>query len=152
MAELPVEKMLLSEVLQKVSNAKTKKEKIVLLKKYSTPALRSILIWNYDESVVSMVPSGDVPYTKNDSPAGTEHTILFHEYKKLYHFVKGGNDGLAKTKREQMFIQILEGLHMDEANVLCLTKDKKLGKRYKVTKACISEAFPEIEWGNRGGK
>ena len=152
MAELPVEKMLLSEVLQKVSNAKTKKEKIVLLKKYSTPALRSILIWNYDESVVSMVPSGDVPYTKNDSPAGTEHTILFHEYKKLYHFVKGGNDGLAKTKREQMFIQILEGLHMDEANVLCLTKDKKLGKRYKITKACISEAFPEIEWGNRGGK
>ncbi len=152
MAELPVEKMLLSEVLQKVSNAKTKKEKVVLLRKYSTPALRSILIWNYDESVVSMVPSGDVPYTKNDSPAGTDHTILFHEYKKLYHFVKGGNDGLAKTKREQMFIQLLEGLHMDEANVLCLTKDKKLGKRYKVTKACISEAFPEIEWGNRGGK
>jgi len=152
MAELPVEKMLLSEVLQKVSNAKTKKEKVVLLRKYSTPALRSILIFNYDESVVSMVPSGDVPYTKNDSPAGTEHTILFHEYKKLYHFVKGGNDGLAKTKREQMFIQILEGLHMDEANVLCLAKDKKLGKRYKVTKACISEAFPEIEWGNRGGK
>ena len=152
MAELPVEKMLLSEVLQKVSNAKTKKEKVVLLRKYSTPALRSILIWNYDESVVSMVPSGDVPYTKNDSPAGTEHTILFHEYKKLYHFVKSGNDGLAKTKREQMFIQILEGLHMDEANVLCLTKDKKLGKRYKITKACISEAFPEIEWGNRGGK
>tara|TARA_B100000287_G_scaffold356946_1_gene348044 strand:- start:221 stop:679 length:459 start_codon:yes stop_codon:yes gene_type:complete len=152
MAELPVEKMLLSEVLQKVSNAKTKKEKVVLLRKYSTPALRSILIFNYDESVVSMVPSGDVPYTKNDSPPGTEHTILFHEYKKLYHFVKGGNDGLAKTKREQMFIQILEGLHMDEANVLCLAKDKKLGKRYKVTKACISEAFPEIEWGNRGGK
>ncbi len=152
MAELPVEKMLLSEVLQKVSNAKTKKEKVVLLRKYSTPALRSILIFNYDESVVSMVPSGDVPYTKNDSPAGTEHTILFHEYKKLYHFVKGGNDGLAKTKREQMFIQLLEGLHMDEANVLCLAKDKKLGKRYKVTKACISEAFPEIEWGNRGGK
>ena len=152
MAELPVEKMLLSEVLQKVSNAKTKKEKVVLLRKYSTPALRSILILNYDESVVSMVPSGDVPYTKNDSPPGTEHTILFHEYKKLYHFVKGGNDGLAKTKREQMFIQLLEGLHMDEANVLCLAKDKKLGKRYKVTKACISEAFPEIEWGNRGGK
>ncbi len=152
MAELPVEKMLISEVLQKVSNAKTKKEKVVLLRKYSTPALRSILILNYDESVVSMVPSGDVPYTKNDSPPGTEHTILFHEYKKLYHFVKGGNDGLAKTKREQMFIQLLEGLHMDEANVLCLAKDKKLGKRYKVTKACISEAFPEIEWGNRGGK
>lgn len=152
MAELPVEKMLLSEVFQKVSNAKTKKEKVALLKKYSTPALRALLIWNYDESVTSMIPVGEVPYTPNDSPAGTEHSMLFHEYKKLYHYVKGGNDGLNKIKREQMFVQLLESLQSDEATVLCLVKDKKLGKRYKITKACISDAFPEIEWGNRGGK
>ena len=152
MAELPVEKMLLSEVFQKVSNAKTKKEKIALLKKYSTPALRSLLIWNYDESVISMIPTGEVPYTPNDSPPGTDHSMLFHEYKKLYHYVKGGNDGLNKIKREQMFVQLLESIHADEAQVLSLVKDKKLGKRYKITKACISEAFPEIQWGNRGGK
>ena len=152
MAELPVEKMLVSEIFQKVSNAKTKKEKIAFLKKYSTPAVRALLIWNYDESVVSMVPKGEVPYRKNDSPPGTDHTMLFHEYKKLYHYVKGGNDGLNKMKREQMFVQLLETLQQDEAKVLCLVKDKKLGKRYKITKACISEAFPEIEWGNRGGK
>jgi len=152
MAELPVEKMLLSEVFQKVSNAKTKKEKIALLKKYSTPALRSLLIWNYDESVISMIPTGEVPYTPNDSPPGTDHSMLFHEYKKLYHYVKGGNDGLNKIKREQMFVQLLESIHADEAQVLSLVKDKKLGKRYKITKACITEAFPEIQWGNRGGK
>ena len=80
MAELPVEKMLVSEIFQKVSNAKTKKEKIALLKKYSTPAVRALLIWNYDESVISMVPSGEVPYIKNDSPPGTDHTMLFHDY------------------------------------------------------------------------
>ena len=152
MAELPVEKMLLSEVFQKVSNAKTKKEKIALLKKYSTPALRSLLIWNYDESVISLIPVGEVPYTPNDSPPGTDHSMLFHEYKKLYHYVKGGNDGLNKIKREQMFVQLLESIHADEAQVLSLVKDKKLGKRYKITKACIGEAFPEIQWGNRGGK
>lgn len=149
MAELPVEKMLLSEVLQKVSNAKTKKEKIQLLRKYGTPALRAILIWAYDPTVISMLPPGEVPYTKNDSPPGTEHTMLFNEYKKLYHFVKGGNDGLSKMKREQMFIQLLEGLHETEAAVLSLVKDKKLNKRYKITKACVSEAFPQIQWGNR---
>jgi hypothetical protein len=152
MAELRVEKLLLSEILQKVSNAKTKKEKVALLKKYSTPALRALLIWNYDESVVSMIPTGDVPFTPNESPPGTEHSMLFHEYKKLYHYVKGGNDGLNKIKREQMFVQLLESLQVDEATVLCLVKDKKLGKRYKITKACISEAFPEIQWGNRSGK
>lgn len=148
-SELPVEKMLLSEVLQKVSNAKTKKEKIILLQKFKTPALQSILIWNFDDSVVSMLPEGEVPFTANDSPKGTEHTILLHEYKKLYNFVKGGNDGLQRSRREMIFIQLLEGLHVDEANVLCLAKDKKIGKRYKITKACVSEAYPEIQWGNR---
>ena len=149
MADLPVEKMLISEVLQKVSNAKTKKEKIALLQKLKTPALQSILIWNFDESVQSMVPDGEVPFTANDSPKGTEHTILLHEYTKLYNFVKGGNDGLQKGRREMMFIQMLEGLHQEEANVVCLAKDKKLGKRYKITKACVTEAYPEIQWGNR---
>lgn len=149
MAELPVEKMLISEVLQKVSNAKTKKQKIELLQKYKTPALQSILIWNFDESVKSMIPVGDVPYTPNDSPKGTEHTLLFHEYKKLYNFVKGGNDGLQQTRREMMFIQILEGLHEEEATIVCMAKDSQIGKRYKVTKACVTEAYPEIQWGNR---
>lgn len=149
MADLPVEKMLISEVLQKVSNAKTKKEKVQLLKKYKTPALQSILIWNFDETAVSMLPVGEVPYTPNDTPEGTEHTLLLHEYRKLYNFVKGGNDGLQKSRREMMFIQLLEGLHETEAKVVCLAKDSQIGKRYKITKACVTEAFPEIEWGNR---
>ena len=149
MTELPVEKLLISEVLQKVSNAKTKKEKVQLLRKYKTPALQSILIWNFDETAVSMLPAGEVPYTPNDTPEGTEHTLLLHEYRKLYNFVKGGNDGLQKSRREMMFIQLLEGLHETEAKVVCLAKDSQIGKRYKITKACVTEAFPEIEWGNR---
>ena len=152
MAELPVEKMLVSEIFQKVSNAKTKKEKIALLKKYSTPAVRALLIWNYDESVISMVPSGEVPYRKNDSPPGTDHTMLFHEYKKLYHYVKGGNDGLNKIKREQMFVQLLEALHPKQADIISLVKDKELEEVYpKVTLDVVKEAFPDIVWGeNRG--
>ncbi len=149
MAELPVERLLISEVLQKVSNAKTKKEKIELLQKYKTPALQSVLIWNFDESVVSMLPEGDVPYTPNEAPADTEHTRLLHEYRILYNFVKGGNDGLSGNKRETMFIQLLESLHQDEAKVICSAKDKLLGKKYKITKACVQEAYPEIQWGNR---
>ena len=141
--------MLLSEVLQKVSNAKTKAQKIKILKDLRTDALVSILIWNYDDSVKSMLPEGDVPYTPNDAPVGTEHTRLLQEYRKLFHFVKGGNDSLQRTTRERMFIQMLEGLSAAEASLICLVKDKKLQKKYKVTKACIDEAYPDIEWGNR---
>lgn len=150
MAELPVEQLLMSEVLQKVSNAKTKTEKTALLQKFKTPALQSLLIWNFDESVKSMLPEGEVPYNVNEAPVGTEHTRLIQQYRLLYNFVKGGNDGLGKNQRENMFIQLLEGLHKDEAAVLCMVKDKQLGKRYKITKNVVAEAYPEIQWGTRG--
>ena len=136
------------EVLQKVSNAKTKKEKIVLLKQLNSNALRMILIINFDESVVSLLPPGDVPYTPNDAPEGTEHTLLEKEARLLHHFFKGGSN-VSQNKRESMFIQMLEGLNSGEAETLVLAKDKKIGKRWKITKACVSEAFPNIEWGGR---
>ena len=141
--------LLISEVLKKVSNAKTKAEKIDLLRSYNTQALRSILIWNYDESVKSMIPEGEVPYTPNDAPAGTEHTRLAKEYRNLFRFVKGGHDSLPNLKRETLFVQLLEGLHQSEAEVICLVKDKKLQKKYRITKAVVQEAFPQIEWGER---
>ena len=142
-------KLLISEVLQKVSNAKTKARKIELLQQYNTDALRMLLIWNFDESVISELPAGEVPFNPNEAPVGTEHTVLEKEARLLYNFVQGGNNGLQQSRRENMFIQMLEGLHKDEANVLCLVKDKQLGKKYKITKACVTEAFPQINWGGR---
>ena len=141
-------KLLMHEVLQKVSNAKTKKEKIALLEKFNTPALRMLFIINFDDSVVSLLPPGNVPYTPNDSPDGTEHTILEKEARLLHHFFKGGSN-VSQTKRESMFIQMLEGLSQGEAEALILAKDKKIGKRWKITKACVTEAYPQIEWGGR---
>ena len=135
-------RLLLSEVLRKVSNAKTKKEKIDLLRKHNTPALRQLLIWNFDESVVSMVPTGEVPYTPNDAPVGTDHTRLEQEYRGFYRFVKGGQDRLPSLKRESMFVQMLEGLSAEEAELVCLVKDKKLNKVYKgLSESVVKEAF-----------
>jgi hypothetical protein len=142
-------KLLISEVLQKISNAKTKPEKIKLLQEYNSDGLRMLLIWNFDDSVISELPIGEVPYEKNEAPIGTEHTMLEKESRLLHNFVQGGNNGLTQTRRENMFIQVLEGLHKDEANLLTLVKDKKLGKKYKITRACVSEAFPQINWGGR---
>tara|TARA_B100000035_G_scaffold236417_1_gene204683 strand:- start:2601 stop:3059 length:459 start_codon:yes stop_codon:yes gene_type:complete len=142
-------RLLISEVLRKVSNAKTKKEKVDLLRRYNSTALRQLLIINFDDSVISMMPEGEVPYTPNDAPVGTDHTRLEHEYKGLYRFFKGGAK-LPGLKRESMFVQLLEGLSAEEAELVCLVKDKKLGDKYKrITKAVVSEAFPQIEWGGR---
>ena len=141
-------RLLMHEVLQKVSNAKTKKEKIKLLQEHNTNALRMLLIINFDDSVVSLLPPGDVPYTPNDAPEGTEHTILEKEARLLHHFFKGGSN-VSQVKREQMFVQMLEGLNSGEAEALVKAKDKQIGKRWKITKACVTEAFPSIEWGGR---
>ena len=143
-------RLLITEVLRKVSNAKTKKEKIKLLQDNNSNALRQLLIWNFDESVVSMIPEGAVPYTPNDAPVGTDHTRLEQEYRGFYRFVKGGADKLPSLRRETMFVQLLEGLSAEEAELLCLVKDGKLNDKYKrITKAVISEAFPSISWGGR---
>ena len=140
---------LLSEVLSLVSKQKTKAKKIQILKENESLHLKSVLIWNFDESVKSMLPDGEVPFQKNEAPAGTEHTYLAHEWKVLYNFVKGGNDTLRAVKREQLFMQLLEGLHPDESEIIFLVKDKNLKKKYKLTRAIVEEAFPDIQWGNR---
>jgi hypothetical protein len=142
-------KLLINEVLQKVSNAKTKAQKIKLLKEHNSNALRTVLIVNFDESVVSLLPEGSVPYEANDAPAGTEHTLLEKEYRKLYLFFKGGSSSLKQSQRENLFIQMLEGLQEEEAEILILAKDKALNKKYRITRACVEEAFPSIEWGGR---
>ena len=141
-------KLLISEVLQKVHSAKTKAQKVKILQDNNTNALRSVLIANFDESVQSLLPEGEVPYQKNDAPLGTEHTVLEQEYRKLYLFFKGGST-IKQSQRENLFIQMLEGLSVEEAELLILVKDKALNKKYRVTRACVENAFPAIEWGNR---
>jgi hypothetical protein len=144
-------KLMISEVLQKAHNAKTKSKKVEILMDNNTAALRSLFVVNFDESLDPRVPLGeDVPYRKNEAPKGTEHTLLEKEATKLYRFFKGGDDTLPNMKVENMFIQMLEGLHADEAEVVIKAINKTLHKKYRITHAVVKEAFPSIKWGNRG--
>ena len=138
-------KLLISEVIKKASNAKTKAEKIKILQDNNSQALRSVLKWNFEPKILSDIPEGEVPFKRNDAPIGTEHTMLEREAKNLWRFIKGANS-LARFKREQLFIQMLEGLHESEADIICLVKDKQLHKKYRITKAVVTSAFPNIQW------
>tara|TARA_B100001996_G_scaffold150047_1_gene114166 strand:+ start:635 stop:1084 length:450 start_codon:yes stop_codon:yes gene_type:complete len=148
MAKLPP-KPLVSEVLDAVHKAKTKDKKIEVLKQYDSKALRYCLIWNYDESLKSAIPEGDVPYEPNPSPTIESQSKLASEYKTLYNFIEGGNYELTNTRREVLFIQLLEALNPGEAEVLCLAKDKKLGRKYRCSFPVVKEAYPDIVWGGR---
>ena len=137
------------EILELASKQRSKAKKVEILQEYANPALKSLFIWNFDETVVSVVPAGEVPYNPNEVPVGTDHTSLRKEYKHLYNFVRGGNDSLTSLRRETMFIQMLEGLHPEEAKILCLVKDKALQSKYKLTYAVVKEAYPDSNWGGR---
>ena len=131
-----------AEILTKVSKIKSKKEKVTFLKQYQTDALRMICKSSFDPNIVWELPEGDVPYKQNDAPEGTEHTILAHEARKLYNFIRGGNSIINQNKREMMFVQMLEGLHKDEAELLIAAKDKILHQKYKgLSDNVVKEAF-----------
>jgi len=166
------------EILDLVSRQRSKAKKVEVLKKYEDLSLKIILIWNFDESVVSVLPSGEVPYSSYEDQtvhSGTlstkiteetrrmyetgsfsigvtdqqGRTTIRKESKNFYHFVKGGNDGMNSIRRESMFINLLQGLHPLEAEIICLVKDKQLSSKYNITKDVVVEAFPDIQWGNR---
>ena len=135
-------KLLMHEVLQKVSNAKTKKEKIDILRQHDHQSLRMVIKSSFDANIEWALPEGNVPFTRNDAPEGTEHASLSFESRKLYHFIRGGNNQITQNKRETMFVQMLEGLHQSEADVLVAAKDKKLHQVYKGLSApVVKEAF-----------
>jgi hypothetical protein len=166
------------EVLDLVSKQRSKAKKVEVLKKYEHISLKTIFIWNFDESVISNLPEGEVPYSGFEDQASSNgtlstkitqevrrmhetdsfsmgssdkngHTTIRREFKHFYHFVKGGNDAMSSVRRETMFINILEGLHPLEAEIVCLVKDKKLSDKYNITKEIVAEAYPDINWGNR---
>ena len=155
--KLPVSKTLLSEVLQRVSNAKTRAEKVAILHEYRSPALTKILICNFAKSVTFMFPEGKTPFTAAEVPEGINHQMLIKEHRLLEKFIKKTVNGVTvygcsgtpqpriqQIKKEQLWIQLLESLHADEAEILDLIKDKKLTDRYKITRQNVIDAFPEL--------
>ena len=167
----------LFEILNLVNKERSAARKVQVLQKFAYPALKTIFIWNFDETVISVLPEGDVPYAALDKESGFNGTLsekiqdavkkmeeldtislgendqgrstIRKEARKFYNFVKGGNDALSSIRRETMFINILSGLHPLEAEILVLTKDKKLDTKYKLTKDIVAQAYPDIRWGNR---
>ena len=133
---------LVSEIFTKVNNAKDKPKKIAVLRQYDSASLRQIIKGGFDPKIEWDLPEGEPPFIPNEAPEGTEHTLLENEAKRLWHFVKGADKATNKLQKETMFIQMLEGLHASEAQVLLDMKNKKLNKTYKgFSESVVKEAF-----------
>ena len=114
----------LYEFLFKVSKLKKTQEKIDAIKFNDSLPLRIILQGAFDPSVEWLLPEGEPPYRPNDL-VDQEH-VLIKEIEKLRYFIKGFHDNLNQTKREQMFVELLERVAPDDAKLLVAIKDKKM--------------------------
>lgn len=137
------------EIFSAIAAERTKDKKIGILQQYNENFIKSLLIWNFDPSIQSVLPEGDVPVQAKEDAEKNPSSSIRKEWNKFYNFVKGGNDAMNKLRKETMFINMLESFHPGEAEVLCLVKDKKLQTKYNITKELVSEAYPDIQWGNR---
>ncbi len=133
---------LMSEIATKVNNAKDKPRKLKVLQDHDSVPLRQVLKGAFDPNIEWLLPKGDVPYTPNDAPIGTDHTLLSQEAKRLYLFTKGGDNTITQNKREMTFVQMLEGLSAEEAEFLVAVVNKKVNNKYKgFTANLVKEAF-----------
>lgn len=139
-------RLMIHEILEKVGELKTKKEKVEFLQKHNCLALRDILKGGFDDTVQFNLPDGVPPYVADDAPMGYNMSTLNNKTKKFRYFAKGGpGDKLPAARRERMFIEILESVHEKEAEVVIAMKEKKIDKVYKgVTMTVVKEAFPRL--------
>jgi hypothetical protein len=133
------------QVFDEVEKAATKESKIKVLRAYDHPIIRNILRMNFDPAIKVYLPEGEPPFKKDTSvPAGYSETNLFAEFRRFYIWLDP-NINLTRVRKEQLFVQMLEGIHWTEAELICLAKDKQLDTKYKSLKdALVREAFPDL--------
>lgn len=137
-------KPLVSDVLKATSKLKSKAERVAYLQKNQWPAVKDILRINFDNAIESLLPEGAPPYKQDEMVEGHNYSTLHKEFRKFKYFFNGPTGrALDNTRRERLFIELLETIHADEAEMLVLAKDKKL-KYLGITKKLVSDAFPGL--------
>ena len=121
-----------------------REEKREVLKKNESWSLRALLQQNFHPQASWLIPPGAPPYNANQNSADTS---LLYEAKKLEYYTNGQKN-IPMLKRESMFVNVLERLSPDEAEILLAIKDQKLsykGLTYKLVKDTWPDLLPEQE-------
>ena len=137
--------LLLSEFLKIVNDQENDQDRFNLFKNEPSPIVPRVLRMHFHPNITWLLPEGTPPYKKvSDQPMGYERTTLEKEYRRLYIFFDPSQN-LPQMKRESLFIDMLDGLHYTEAEVLCAAKDRKLDKMYpNIKEDLVRLAFPDM--------
>ena len=132
------------EILDEVNKAPSKAERVRLLQQHNVRPLRTILAMAFDKNIELDLPEGAPPFSRDErEPVGLSSASLYTESRRLARTAK--TDPLPRMRKEMLFVQILEGIHWQEADLVIAAKDKQLEKLYKnVTREIVRKAFPNL--------
>jgi len=154
MPQRPIDlsKMTLPEIFSHISELKaTERKTAIVTIARLVPQVKELLRLNFNKSIVFDLPKGNPPYTPLNIPDNFGYNRLRSEMRKFKYFFVSSSPNLKQIKRESIFIELLESVSQEEAELVIAIKDKKL--KYKgITRKLIEDTMPEIFEGEDLGK
>lgn len=143
--------MTLYDKFKKINDLKKKELVIESLKQNSSKLLKEILSYTYDENIIWLLPEGDPPYTPSKDNPVDLLTGLVQQMRRVTIMLNIGDyPNLKSSRREEIFIEIIQTIHPDDAKLLLSMKNRKLSFQY-ITNETIEKAFPQLveKWKKR---
>ncbi len=86
----------------------------------------------YEQGPVNL-PEGQTPYKDEGLPANMADTTITQEFRRILTLLPEGSAAkLPQWRREEIWMQICQGVHKKEAELLDLVKDQKLLDLYPI--------------------
>ncbi len=134
-------KLSVSEILKTASNITNEDHRIAYLKANYSIALESVIRGAFDPAIKWKLPEGNPPYKPN-ALVDQQH-VLYTECRRFYLFIEGGHPTLKQNRREQLFVEMLEALDPEDANLMLAVKEKHLPYP-GITPELIRKGFPGV--------
>lgn len=143
----------ISEILSEISKIKNFQERQAALATCANnTALIQILHAAFHPEVKFLLPDGAPPFTKLEKSVDAQGT-MYREAKKLYLFIDGLSPEIHQLKRETLFVQLLEALDPDDADLLLAVKDKQMpykGITYDLVHSTFPGLLPDVDTKTEG--
>lgn len=132
--------LLFNEIMKTANDIEVLEDRVRFLRSYDSKSLRILIKAGYNSKIQWDLPEGSVPFMAIEGPARTN---LLKASQDLYVFIKGGADTVPQIRKQSLFIQLLESVSPEEAEILIFMKDKAMEELFpNITMNVIELALP----------
>lgn len=137
------------EVFSGLSEIGSFHDRVNHLRENSSFAIRTILQCNFSSHIRLDLPDGSPPFNRDNLPLGNSMGRIDKAIKVLGRIAispgQSPSVGLGRIKKETLFIQLLEAVNENDADVIIAMKDKTLSQKFPVLdETLVKAAFPDL--------